>query len=128
MNLSLLFDVLFISVMKNIIVGNNRLRRERITIEKMIYFYCCKIHIRQTGLCDDCRHLLDYSLQRLINCPFEEEKPVCSACTVHCYKPDIREKVKTVMRFSGPRMLLRHPYLAIMHLLDEKLYKPLILR
>ncbi|MCU0373022.1 MAG: nitrous oxide-stimulated promoter family protein [Ignavibacteria bacterium] len=40
----------------------------------------------------------------------------------------MREKVKNVMRYSGPRMLLKHPYLAVRHLLNEKLYRPKVLR
>jgi hypothetical protein len=32
----------------------------------------------------------------------------------------MRDRVKEVMRFSGPRMLLRHPILAIRHLLDGR--------
>ena len=31
-----------------------------------------------------------------------------------------RERAKEVMRFSGPRMLLRHPILAILHVLDGR--------
>ncbi len=105
---------------------SKRLERERITIGIMIDFYCGKNH--GLVICDDCRELKDYAFQRLINCPFEDDKPVCSNCTVHCYKSDMRQRVKEVMRFSGPRMLTKHPYLAIMHLLDEKIHKPLSLR
>jgi hypothetical protein len=89
----------------------------------MIDLYCLKNH--GGNLCDDCNELKSYAVQRLINCPFGENKPVCSNCTVHCYKPDMRQRVRDVMRFSGPRMLFKHPYLAIMHLLDEKINKPL---
>jgi hypothetical protein len=30
------------------------------------------------------------------------------------------DKIRTVMRYAGPRMLLRHPILAIGHLLDGR--------
>jgi len=92
----------------------------------MIDFYCSKNH--GALLCDDCTELKNYAFQRLLLCPFQDDKPVCSNCAVHCYKSDMRLRVKDVMRFSGPRMMLKHPYLAIMHLLDEKIYKPLSLR
>ena len=103
---------------------SKRLERERITIGIMIDFYCSKNH--STFLCSDCSELKEYAFQRLLLCPFNDDKPVCSNCTVHCYKPDIRQRVKDVMRFSGPRMLFRHPYLAIMHLIDEKFIKPVV--
>ena len=46
---------------------------------------------------------------------FMENKTFCSNCRVHCYKPEMREKIREVMRFSGPRMLLCHPILAVWH-------------
>jgi hypothetical protein len=30
----------------------------------------------------------------------------------------MREKIRDVMRYAGPRMLLTHPVMAIAHLLD----------
>ena len=104
--------------MKKTESNSRRLKRERDTIEIMIEYYCKENH--GENLCDACKILKDYAFERLLNCPFEENKPVCSNCTVHCYKPDMRKKVKDVMRYSGPRMLFRHPYLAVMHLINEK--------
>jgi Nitrous oxide-stimulated promoter len=105
---------------------SKRLERERITIGIMIDYYCSKNH--GGVLCGDCSELKDYALKRLLLCPFDDEKPVCSNCTVHCYKTDMRQRVKNAMRYSGPRMLTKHPYLAIMHLIDERVYKPLSFR
>ncbi len=36
------------------------------------------------------------------------------------YQPEMREKVKKVMRFSGPRLLYRAPGLAFHHVLDGR--------
>jgi len=101
---------------------NSRIKREWKTIEAMIRLYCRANHGRGE-LCFDCRALSEYAMTRLDNCPYGNEKPVCIHCPIHCYKKDMREKVRQVMRFSGPRMLARHPYLAIRHLIDEKLKK-----
>jgi hypothetical protein len=38
---------------------------------------------------------------------------------VHCYKRRQREQARTIMRYSGPRMMRRHPWLALMHVLDK---------
>lgn len=97
-----------------------RMAREARTIEAMVRLYCRKHH-RAVGrnLCHDCAELLDYAGMRLEKCPFQEEKTSCTKCPVHCYKPDMRERVRAVMRYAGPRMLLRHPVLAIMHLLVD---------
>ncbi len=69
-------------------------------------------------LCPDCEELLRYAHARLDHCPFGERKSSCKKCTVHCYKPAMRERMRLVMRFSGPRMLLYAPWAAIRHLLN----------
>lgn len=91
------------------------------TIEAMVRLYCKKSHGRKS-LCSDCAKLLAYAGQRIEKCPFGVDKPTCEKCTVHCYKPEMRQRVKDVMRFSGPRMLSRHPVLAIRHLIRSKFY------
>jgi hypothetical protein len=95
-----------------------RIRRERKTIEVMVQIYCRKKHNITSGQCSDCRELTDYALTRLEKCPFQESKPTCSKCTVHCFRPEMRVKIREVMRYSGPRMLVHHPILAIGHLVD----------
>jgi len=39
---------------------------------------------------------------------------------VHCYNAEMRERVRVMMRWSGPRMLLRHPVIAILHMIDGR--------
>lgn len=55
---------------------------------------------------------------RLERCPFQEGKTTCARCPIHCYKPEERNLIRSVMRFAGPRMLYRHPWLAFRHMLD----------
>ena len=97
----------------------------------MFALYCTQQHASidaEHSLCHICRELEDYAFARLTNCPFGADKPACSECLVHCYKPVMREKIREVMRYSGPRMLFKHPFLALMHLLDQKLRRPKRLR
>ena len=71
--------------------------------------------------CPACAELRAYAEQRLLRCPFGDDKPTCNNCQVHCYRPEMRERVREVMIFAGPRMLLRHPVLALLHLVvDER--------
>ena len=111
-----------------ILSKKDRLGREKQTIRLMIEIYCRKQHPSdKAGLCPSCQQLLDYAVQRVERCPFKADKPTCAKCTVHCYKPAMREQVRQVMRFAGPRMLLYHPFLAIAHLMDgagKQKYKP----
>ncbi|MDD5712120.1 MAG: nitrous oxide-stimulated promoter family protein [Smithellaceae bacterium] len=91
------------------------LAREIETIRVMIEMFC-KYHHGGGHLCEDCRELLDYASERIGRCTFGAAKPACSLCEIHCYKKEMRLKIKEVMRFSGPRMLYRHPLLAFHHL------------
>jgi len=93
--------------------------REKETVSLMIAIYCRKKHGGKT-LCPDCAALDSYARQRSDKCPFMETKTFCSNCKVHCYKPDLREKIREVMRFSGPRMILHHPIMAIRHVMETK--------
>lgn len=95
-----------------------RISREKKTIQKMIEIFCRHRHGRLNDLCGDCTQLRDYAMQSIERCPFIESKPVCGKCPVHCYKPDMRDRIRKVMRFSGPRMMIYHPVLAVMHHFD----------
>lgn len=99
--------------------ANGHLARERLTMEKMVGIYCADHHgDKGMPLCAACREFLDYAERRLDKCPYGEDKPTCSNCPVHCYKPAQREQARRIMRYAGPRMLWRHPWLAITHQLD----------
>jgi len=100
-------------------------RREFQTIAVMLSL-SCRAHHGATGgaLCPACRDLHDYARRRLDRCRFGDDKPTCAHCTVHCYKADMRERIRQVMRWAGPRMLLRHPILSLRHLLDGRASRP----
>lgn len=93
--------------------------REKQLVSQMIALYCKKNHGGKT-LCPDCAALDAYARQRSDKCPFMETKTFCSNCKVHCYKPDMQEKIRAVMRFSGPRMIFRHPIAAVRHVIETK--------
>ena len=95
----------------------NRIAREKETVELMIRLYCRKKE-KNTVLCPDCEELLRYAHARLDRCPFGEKKSSCKKCTVHCYKPVMRERMRQTMRFAGPRMIFSSPWAAIRHLLN----------
>ena len=94
--------------------------REKAMVSEMIGLYCRKQHGSKKGqLCPECAALEAYAHHRSDVCPFMENKTFCSNCKVHCYKPEMREKIRVVMRFSGPRMLFHHPVMAIRHLIES---------
>ena len=93
--------------------------REKQLVSQMIALYCQKNHGGKE-LCPDCAALDAYARQRSEKCPFMETKTFCSNCKVHCYKKEMREQIRKVMVFSGPRMIFSHPILAVRHVIETK--------
>lgn len=94
--------------------------REKQLVSQMIALYCKKRHHSKEQLCPVCAELDAYAKQRSDKCPFMETKTFCSNCTVHCYRPEMRQKIREVMRFSGPRMMFHHPWTAMRHVIETK--------
>ena len=94
-------------------------QKEKDTVALMIEIYCKKLHIYK-HLCQECQQLKEYAFTRSDKCPFMETKTFCSNCKVHCNKKDMQDKIKEVMRFSGPRMIFYHPIQAISHIYESQ--------
>ena len=105
--------------------SGKRMQREAATVEIMIRRYCRDKHFTASELCPDCLELLEYANKRLANCPFQENKTTCGKCRVHCYKPDMRNRIRDVMRYVGPRLMLTNPLLSLQHALDGMRKEPL---
>lgn len=74
-------------------------------LRRFVEVYCRNNH-DQNVLCEDCRDLLEYARRRLEKCPYDP-KPKCKNCETHCYKPEYRDRIKEVMRFSGMHFVKR---------------------
>ncbi len=90
----------------------------------MIAIFCRERHASGERLCGECAELEDHTRVRLKKCPYGEEKPTCATCPIHCYQPSRREQIRVVMAYSGPRMLLSHPMLAIRQMLAGRRKAP----
>lgn len=99
----------------------SRIEKEKKTINLMIGIYCKKKHKheqKEDGLCEECRELLQYAHKRLDHCKFGNEKRFCSKCPIHCYKKDMKAKIKEVMKFSGPRLMIYSPIQFLKHIIE----------
>jgi hypothetical protein len=76
----------------------------------MVEMYCSHHH-RSDGLCAACTEIADYADRKLDLCPYGPDKPSCTNCPIHCYR-------------AGPRMAKTHPYLAVMHIFDDRREPP----
>ena len=99
--------------------SKSRLEREHKTIKTMIQMYCKNCHETDKEFCQDCLDLFTYAEERLKNCRFGEDKPTCDSCSIHCYKPDKRDKIRAVMRYAGPRMIYTHPIMGFRHVFKK---------
>lgn len=106
------------SAHNSITMVSRRIEEEKAVVEQMIRLYCRK-HEGHGELCPNCRELLGYAYSRLDRCRYGEDKPTCKKCPSHCYRPEMKERIRTVMRWAGPRMIFYHPLAAIRHLLRE---------
>lgn len=102
--------------------------REEKTISQMVALYCAGNHepasrtetaVCGEAVCPECAQLDEYAALRTRRCRKMHEKTSCDACENHCYKPEMRERIRQVMRYSGPRMMTKHPIAAIRHLLGK---------
>ena len=105
--------------------NHSRIEREQKTVDTMIRIYCRGKHGTEYGLCRECSDLRSYAQNRLQKCPFQQGKTTCANCPVHCYRSEMRERIRSVMRYAGPRMLYRHPIMALWHMLDGLRSEPL---
>lgn len=96
-----------------------KIAQERDTLRAMIRIYCRQQH-GGNPLCDECSQLWDYAEERLARCPFGVEKPTCQNCEVHCYQPEMRQRIREVMRYAGPRVIWHHPLMAVRHLIHNR--------
>lgn len=75
------------------------------------------------ALCPECEAHLAYGEKRRAFCP-KDPKPFCANCDVHCYRSEEREWERQMMRYSGPRSMLRgHAIDGIKHVVETKRHK-----
>lgn len=99
-----------------------RRQEELLTVREIIKLYCRgHKHRRALGaeLCPECQAMADYALGKLERCPRMDIKTFCSVCPIHCYGKTEGVKIREMMRYGGPRMLLYHPLMALRHMLIE---------
>ncbi len=100
---------------------------EAVVVTELIQLYCHDKHKGRSknakNMCSECQALDAYAQSRIRQCPFMTSKTFCSNCKVHCYDPEEREAIRQVMRYAGPRLLLKRPILVIHHLWLEFLEK-----
>ena len=94
------------------------IKSEKRVVSHMIGL-CCKHKLKCGEMPQEYKELEAYAHKRLDGCKFGDSKPACKRCPIHCYRPDMRQKIRDVMRWAGPRMLIYDPIAAIKHLFNK---------
>lgn len=95
-----------------------KIDRDKRTIRLMVELYTRhKLHLSQPSA--EYEELITYACARLDHCRYGEGKPACKNCPIHCYKPEMRQKIKEVMKWSGPRMIFLSPMPTLRHLFNK---------
>ena len=97
----------------------SRIEKDKRTLEFMIDLYCKKKHKLGLDDCPECKELYNYAANRLEKCKYGENKTSCKKCSSHCYHTDMKEKIKEVMRFSGPRVIIFRPHHYVRYILKS---------
>lgn len=103
-----------------------KIYKEKEVVDLMIDIYYKKKIKKDISKRAEKEDLKKYCAYRLSLCPFKDKKTFCSNCKIHCYDKVHKELIKEVMRYSGPRMLLYHPIIAIKHVIESKKNKKMI--
>lgn len=96
----------------------SRIENEKRVVLRMIELYC-KHRLGLKEVNEEYKQLGEYACKRLDYCRFGEKKSACKKCPIHCYSPIMRQKIRDVMRWVGPRMLLFDPIAAIRHIFNR---------
>lgn len=90
-------------------------REEEIkAVTEMIGIFCQDVHKTDgVELCPECEELLEYIKKRVNSCPRMAEKTLCSECRTHCYAPNRQQRIKQIMHYSGSKLALRSPVMAV---------------
>jgi hypothetical protein len=107
------------------LINSSKIENEKSAVEQMIKLYCRKHHAGDTISfpCDECSTMIDYAFLKLDKCIYGDKKPSCKNCSSHCYNQKMRDKIKAVMRYSGPRLIYYYPILSIKYLINKISFK-----
>jgi len=87
--------------------------KESFSLEKMGILGVTKAEL---WLCPQCKSLLKYGLTMRLMCP-HDPKPMCKKCNTQCYRPEYRESIREVMKFSGIYLVKRGRLDLLLHYL-----------
>ena len=103
--------------------NKQRVERDRRTLAAIGSIYCKGNHPSaqrdETGMCPECRAVIEATAQRAEACPFGHEGN-CQDCSVRCQRGEAQVRIKQIMRYAAPRMAFRHPLMTLEYLRKKR--------
>ncbi len=87
----------------------------------MTRLYCKRIH-GSHPMCQQCKALIEFEIQRVSQCTGNTEGTGCQKCTRQCYPDAIRLEINHIVRWAEPKMQWRKPILLARHLVLELIH------
>ena len=84
------------------------------TIDQEKELISIMIKIYEDGNKVDLSDLKNYAFKRI---------EFCSSCPIHCYQKTYRQQIREVMKYSGKRIIFKHPVIAFKHVINTLKYK-----
>ena len=101
---------------------SERADKDRRTLEAIGRIYCSAHHDDakdEAGLCPSCRETVAATLARTEACPYDHEGN-CQDCDIHCQRGEAQARIREIMRYSAPRMAVRHPLMTAEYLRKKR--------
>ncbi|MGN1361014.1 MAG: nitrous oxide-stimulated promoter family protein [Eggerthellaceae bacterium] len=96
-----------------------RIQRDLRTLQAIGSIYCGAHHAGRpkdsTGMCPECSETILLTHDRAANCPYDHQGN-CQDCTLKCNRGDQQQRIKAIMAYAAPRMLVRHPLMTLEYL------------
>ncbi len=93
--------------------------KDRRTLQAIGRIYCQGNHAERgkdvAGMCSECGAAIEQTLARAEACPHGHEGN-CQDCATPCQRGEAQERIKAIMRYAAPRMLVRHPLMTLEYL------------
>lgn len=100
-----------------------RVQRDLRTLQAIGSIYCAAHHAGalkdDAGMCEECAAVIKYTHERASACPYNHEGN-CQDCKLKCNRGEQQQRIKAIMKYAAPRMLVKHPIMTMEYLAKKR--------
>lgn len=104
--------------------GNaDRIQRDLRTLQAIGSIYCRAHHAdrpkNSAGMCAECSATISFTHDRAANCP-NNHQGNCQDCAIKCNRGNQQQRIRAIMAYAAPRMMVRHPLMTLEYLAKKR--------